>query len=98
MIVAAWQGAPWFAGMGIEPIYAMAAGVMVGGVLQLAVQIPALPAWACCRALAWRWSALRAAWAGRWRAQHRAADAAGPAGRGCGAHFDPDHQPRSRRG
>ena len=28
--------------MGIEPIYAMAGGVMLGGVLQLAVQIPAL--------------------------------------------------------
>ncbi len=30
------------AAQGIEPIYAMAAGVMLGGVLQLAVQIPAL--------------------------------------------------------
>ena len=29
---------------GIEPIYALAAGVMVGGVLQLAVQMPALRA------------------------------------------------------
>jgi putative peptidoglycan lipid II flippase len=28
--------------MGIEPIYAMAGGVMLGGVLQLAVQVPAL--------------------------------------------------------
>ena len=35
MIAAAWLGAPWFRQMGIEPIYAMAAGVMVGGVLQL---------------------------------------------------------------
>ena len=42
MIVAAWLGAPWFARMGVEPIYAMAAGVMAGGVLQLAVQAPAL--------------------------------------------------------
>ena len=42
MILAAWLGAPWFRSMGIEPIYAMAGGVMLGGVLQLAVQIPAL--------------------------------------------------------
>ena len=42
MIVAAWLGAPWFGRLGLEPIYAMAAGVMAGGVLQLAVQVPAL--------------------------------------------------------
>jgi putative peptidoglycan lipid II flippase len=34
--------APWFARQGIEPIYAVAVGVMMGGVLQLAVQVPAL--------------------------------------------------------
>lgn len=42
MIVAAWLGAPWFERLGVEPIYAMALGVMAGGVLQLAVQVPAL--------------------------------------------------------
>jgi putative peptidoglycan lipid II flippase len=42
MIAAAWLGAPWFQSMGIEPIYAMAAGVMVGGLLQLGIQIPIL--------------------------------------------------------
>ena len=42
MILAAWLGAPWLASQGIEPIYALAVGVMLGGVLQLAVQIPAL--------------------------------------------------------
>lgn len=42
MILAAWLGAPAFAARGIEPIYAMAAGVMAGGVLQLAIQVPAL--------------------------------------------------------
>jgi len=42
MIGAAWLGAPWFEAQGIEPIYALAAGVMVGGLLQLGVQIPAL--------------------------------------------------------
>ena len=42
MILAAWLGAPWFKSMGIEPIYAMAMGVMGGGVLQLGVQMWAL--------------------------------------------------------
>jgi putative peptidoglycan lipid II flippase len=42
VIVAAWLGVPWFRSLGIQPIYALAAGVMVGGVLQLAVQVPAL--------------------------------------------------------
>ncbi|MEF7613921.1 murein biosynthesis integral membrane protein MurJ [Aquincola sp. MAHUQ-54] len=41
-IVAAVWLAPLFQQWGIEPIYAIAAGVMVGGVLQLAVQAPAL--------------------------------------------------------
>ena len=42
MITAACLGAPWFKTMGIEPIYAMTAGVMLGGLLQLGVQIYAL--------------------------------------------------------
>ncbi len=42
MILAAWLGAPQFAARGIEPIYAMAGGVMLGGIAQLAVQLPAL--------------------------------------------------------
>jgi putative peptidoglycan lipid II flippase len=42
MILAAWLGAPFFRDRGIEPIYAMAAGVMLGGVLQLGIQIPTL--------------------------------------------------------
>ena len=42
MIGSAWLGAPWLSAQGIEPIYSLAAGVMLGGVLQLAVQIPAL--------------------------------------------------------
>ncbi|KQW69803.1 murein biosynthesis integral membrane protein MurJ [Methylibium sp. Root1272] len=41
-IAAAWWGVPRFEAWGIEPIYALALGVMVGGVLQLAVQLPAL--------------------------------------------------------
>jgi putative peptidoglycan lipid II flippase len=42
MIGAAWLLAPWFKARGMEPIYALAAGVMLGGLLQLAVQGPAL--------------------------------------------------------
>jgi putative peptidoglycan lipid II flippase len=42
VIVAAWLGVPWFRSLGIQPIYALAAGVMVGGLLQLAWQVPAL--------------------------------------------------------
>ncbi len=42
MILGAWLGAPWFSGIGIEPIFAMAAGVMIGGVLQLGVIVLAL--------------------------------------------------------
>ena len=42
VIAAAAWGAPYFKSQGIEPIYALAAGVMLGGVLQAAVQIPAL--------------------------------------------------------
>jgi len=37
VIAAAWWGVPLFASWGIPSIYALAAGVMVGGVLQLAV-------------------------------------------------------------
>ncbi len=42
VIGAAWFLAPLFRSHGIEPVYALAVGVMVGGVLQLAVQFPAL--------------------------------------------------------
>ena len=42
MITAAWLLAPWLKERGIEPIYAMAVGVMAGGLLQLSVQWPAL--------------------------------------------------------
>jgi putative peptidoglycan lipid II flippase len=35
-------GAPWFRRHGIEPLYAQCIGVLVGGMLQLALQIPAL--------------------------------------------------------
>jgi putative peptidoglycan lipid II flippase len=62
LIVAAWLGAPWFASMGIEPIYAMAAGVMAGGVLQLAVQVPVLRRLGLMPRIGLGWSSVRAAW------------------------------------
>jgi putative peptidoglycan lipid II flippase len=42
MIAAAGAGAGWFERQGLEPILVMAAGVMAGGLLQLAWQVPAL--------------------------------------------------------
>jgi putative peptidoglycan lipid II flippase len=62
MITAAWLGAPWFKAHGIEPIYAMAVGVMVGGVLQLAVQIPALKKLGLLPKISIRWSEVKTAW------------------------------------
>lgn len=42
VIAAAWALVPVFKKQGIEPIYALAAGVLLGGVLQLGIQVPAL--------------------------------------------------------
>ena len=42
MIAAAWWGAPRFEAGGLPAIYAMAVGVMAGGLLQLGFQVPAL--------------------------------------------------------
>jgi len=61
MIAAAWLGAPWLARQGIEPIYAMAGGVMAGGLLQLLVQIPALKRLGMLPRVGLGWSSLRAA-------------------------------------
>jgi putative peptidoglycan lipid II flippase len=47
---------------GIEPVYALAVGVMVGGVLQLAVQLPALARIGMLPRLGLTWPALRSAW------------------------------------
>ena len=63
MIVAAWLGAPWFKSMGIEPIYAMGAGVMIGGALQLAVQVPALLTIGMLPKISFNLAAAREAWA-----------------------------------
>ncbi len=54
--------APKFPGWGLEPIYAIAVGVMVGGVLQLAAQWPSLKAIGIVPRLAWRPTAVAAAW------------------------------------
>lgn len=62
MILAAWLGAPWFASLGIEPIYAMAGGVMAGGLLQLLVQLPALRRLGLLPRIALGWAGIRAAW------------------------------------
>ncbi|MDZ4146548.1 MAG: murein biosynthesis integral membrane protein MurJ [Burkholderiales bacterium] len=62
MIAAAGWGAPWFAARGIEPIYAMAAGVMAGGLLQLAVQVPALARLGMLPRFGLNWALVRAAW------------------------------------
>ncbi len=62
MILAAWWGAPWFERRGIEPIYAMAAGVMLGGLLQLGVQIPALRKRGLLPRIGFTWGRVRAAW------------------------------------
>jgi putative peptidoglycan lipid II flippase len=63
MILAAWLGAPWFKTLGLEPIYALAGGVLLGGVLQLAVQWLALKRLGLAPRPAWRWSAFKQAWA-----------------------------------
>jgi putative peptidoglycan lipid II flippase len=62
MIGAAWLGAPWFKTMGIEPIYAMAGGVMAGGVLQLLVQVLALRRIGLVPRVGLSWLRLMAAW------------------------------------
>ena len=62
MIAAAWFGAPWFGRMGIEPIYAMAGGVILGGILQLAVQIPALRRLGLLPHIGLAWHRVRRAW------------------------------------
>jgi putative peptidoglycan lipid II flippase len=63
MIAAAWLGAPWFKSIGLEPIYALAGGVLLGGASQLAVQWFALKKLDLHPRMGWRWSNLREAWA-----------------------------------
>lgn len=62
MILAAWLLAPWLDRRGIEPIFAMAVGVMAGGLLQLAVQVPALRRLGLLPRIGLAWSRVREAW------------------------------------
>lgn len=62
VIGAAWWLAPALRARGIEPVYALAIGVMVGGVLQLAVQLPALARIGCLPRIGVTPSGVRAAW------------------------------------
>ncbi len=62
MIAATWLGAPWFKAIGLEPIYALAGGVLLGGALQLGVQLLALKKIGITPHLSLRWSAVRTAW------------------------------------
>jgi putative peptidoglycan lipid II flippase len=63
MIMAAWQGAPWFKAHGIEPVYALGGGVILGGMLQLAVQVPALLRLGLLPKIGFKWAAAKEAWA-----------------------------------
>ncbi|WP_404299547.1 murein biosynthesis integral membrane protein MurJ [Alicycliphilus denitrificans] len=62
MIAAAWLGAPQLAARGIEPIFAMVGGVMAGGVLQLAVQLPVLLRLGLLPRIGMTWATVRSAW------------------------------------
>ena len=62
MIAATLLGTPWFQAKGIEPIYAQVVGVMLGGVLQLAVQIPALKRLGRFPGIGAGWQKFMAAW------------------------------------
>ena len=62
VIGATWWLAPWFDRQGIEAIYALPVGVMAGGVLQLALQIPALARLGLLPRLGVRPSSVKKAW------------------------------------
>ena len=62
MIGAAWLGAPWLKVHGVEPVYALGGGVMLGGILQLAVQIPALSNLGMLPKIGLTWALIKAAW------------------------------------
>ncbi len=62
MIGAAWLGAPWLQTRGVEPVFALPAGVILGGVLQLTLQIPSLHRLGLLPSIGLTWRRLRAAW------------------------------------
>ena len=59
---AAWWLAPWLKTRGIEPIFSLAAGVLLGGVLQLGVQCAALHALAKLPKIGVTWRGVGSAW------------------------------------
>lgn len=61
-LFAAHWGAPWLSAQGIEPIYTLAVGVLVGGVLQLGAQAWALKRMQLLPRIGLSPRALRAAW------------------------------------
>jgi len=63
MIAAMVWGSPWLARHGLEPIYALTAGVMLGGLLQLGAQIWGLRRLGMLPRIGLGWSAWRLAWA-----------------------------------
>lgn len=63
MILAAWLGAPRLQSLGVEPIYALGAGVMAGGLLQLGAQLLALRRLGLLPRIGLGPAAWRAAWA-----------------------------------
>jgi putative peptidoglycan lipid II flippase len=62
MISAAWWGRSWFAAWGLPPIYAMAGGVMLGGVAQLGAQWWALRRLGMLPRLGFSVASIRTAW------------------------------------
>ena len=62
MIASIWALAPLCERWGLPRIYALAVGVMIGGVLQLAAQIPALARAGCLPRIRLGFTALVAAW------------------------------------
>ena len=62
MIASIGLAAPWFRRLGIEPIYSQPIGVMAGGMLQLAIQVPALRRIGMWPRFGLAFSGLRTAW------------------------------------
>lgn len=54
---------PWFVSQGVEPIYAQVVGVMAGGILQLAIQLPVLARMGLLPRVGVSFRRLRTAWA-----------------------------------
>ena len=82
MIAAIWLLAPWLARQGVQPVYALPAGVMLGGLLQLGIQIPALRRLGLLPRIRLSPGAWRAAW--RDEATRRILQLMGPALLGVG--------------